>query len=87
MKELHSGNELLWHEFPATRSMPSSVIEKYFYMPDSQRLRIVYRSGAVYDYLNVPEATFLRFKQFTSKGTFLNKYIKPNFKFEKIKER
>ncbi|SFI67284.1 KTSC domain-containing protein [Kaistella treverensis] len=63
--------------------MPSSVIKKYFYKPEQQILTIVYVSGAVYDYLDVPQEIFDDFRAAFSKGTFLNKKIKPNFKYEK----
>ncbi|MFP3599036.1 KTSC domain-containing protein [Chryseobacterium sp. SIMBA_029] len=34
--------------------MPSSVVNQYLYFPDTEILRIIYQSGAVYDYLKVP---------------------------------
>ena len=63
--------------------MPSSVIGKYFYKPELQILTIVYVSGAVYDYLDVPQEVFDDFRAAFSKGTYLNKNIKPNFRYEK----
>ncbi len=64
--------------------MPSSVIRKYYYFPENEILRIIYQSGAVYDYMEVPQNIFDQFRSFTSKGWFLNKNIKPRFKFIKI---
>lgn len=64
--------------------MPSSVIRKYFYNPELQILTIVYVSGAVYDYLDVPQEVFDDFRAAFSKGTYLNKHIKPIFKYEKV---
>lgn len=63
--------------------MPSSVIRKYLYKPELQILTIVYVSGAVYDYLDVPQQVFDDFRAAFSKGTYLNKNIKPNFRYEK----
>ena len=63
--------------------MPSSVIKKYFYKPELKILTIVYVSGAVYDYLEVPQNIFDDFRAAFSKGTYLNKNIKPNFRYEK----
>lgn len=63
--------------------MPSSVIRKYFYKPELQILTIVYISGAVYDYLDVPQEVFDDFRAAFSKGTYLNKNIKSYFKYEK----
>lgn len=47
-------------------------------------LRVGYQSGAVYDYLEVPEEVYLSMKAAFSKGTFLNRYIKGKYKFRKI---
>ncbi|ROI10452.1 KTSC domain-containing protein [Chryseobacterium sp. H3056] len=63
--------------------MPSSVIKKYFYKPELKILTIVYVSGAVYDYLDVPQEVFDDFRAAFSKGIYLNKNIKPNFRYEK----
>ena len=63
--------------------MPSSIIKKYFYKPELKILTIVYVSGAVYDYLDVPQEDFDDFRAAFSKGIYLNKNIKPNFRYEK----
>lgn len=63
--------------------MPSSVIRKYYYKPELQILTMVYVSGAVYDYLDVPQEVFDDFRAAFSKGTYLNKNIKPYFKYVK----
>ena len=65
--------------------MPSSVIRKYFYKPELQILIIVYVSGAVYNYLDVPQVIFDDFRAAFSKG-YLNKKIKPFFKYEKVSD-
>jgi hypothetical protein len=39
----------------------------------------------VYDYKKVPENIYNEMKTSSSKGEFLNKNIKPNYEFEKIK--
>jgi hypothetical protein len=64
--------------------MPSSVISKYSYDGDSETLTITYVSGMVYNYKKVPLEVYQAMKATTSKGTFLNKYIKGNFEFEKV---
>ena len=64
--------------------MPSSVIRKYYYKPELQILTIVYSSGAVYNYLDVPEEVFDDFRAAFSKGNYLNKKIKPFFRYEKV---
>jgi len=64
--------------------MPSSVISKMDYNPESEILRITFISGTVYDYKNVPSDVYAEMESAFSKGTFLNENIKGKFKFEKI---
>jgi len=64
--------------------MPSTVVNHYFYFPETEILRIIYQSGAIYDYFEVPPKTYEKFREATSKGQFLNKIIKPKFRFRKI---
>lgn len=54
------------------------------YDPGSQTLRIVYVSGMVYDYLDVPPETYESMRRARSKGAYLNKYIKGRYAFEKV---
>lgn len=63
--------------------MPSTVIKKYDYNPETQVLTIEYVSGLVYDYLDVPKMVFDEFRGAFSKGTFLNKHIKGKFEYVK----
>lgn len=64
--------------------MPSSVVNSYIYTPETEILRIIYQSGAVYDYLKVPASIAEKFREARSKGRFLNSVIKPKFKYIKI---
>jgi hypothetical protein len=64
--------------------MPSSVVSAMQYYPDTGTLRIVYVSGMVYDYKNVPEKVYHEMKTARSKGTFLNQHIKGHYEFKKI---
>jgi hypothetical protein len=64
--------------------MPSSVVAAMQYNVETSTLRIIYVSGDVYDYKNVPEKVYKEMKAYTSKGTFLNKKIKGNYDFEKV---
>lgn len=65
--------------------MPSSVVHHFIYFPDTEILRIIYQSGAVYDYFHVPSGIVEKFGKAQSKGSFLNKVIKPGFKYIKVK--
>lgn len=64
--------------------MPSSVVKNFIYFPETEILRIIYQSGAVYDYFKVPSDIIEKFGKAKSKGQFLNKVIKPRFKYTKI---
>ncbi|MCC3216604.1 MULTISPECIES: KTSC domain-containing protein [Chryseobacterium] len=64
--------------------MPSSVVNHFIYFPDTEILKIIYQSGAVYDYLKVPPDIVENFRKARSKGQFLNKVIKPRFKYRKM---
>jgi hypothetical protein len=64
--------------------MPSTVVSYMYYYPESSTLRIGYMSGVVYDYKNVPEKLYRAMKNSSSKGSFLNRFIKEKFPFEKI---
>jgi len=64
--------------------MPSSVIKHIIYDAASATLRIVFVSGMVYDYKDVPENVYQSLKTSRSKGTYLNKHIKNNYHFEKV---
>ena len=65
--------------------MPSSVVAAMHYDAGSETLRIVFTSGLIYDYLQVPEKIYQAMKKTKSKGTYLNRFIKGNFDFVKIK--
>ena len=65
--------------------MPSSVIAGIFYDSEKLILRIVYVSGSIYEYLNVPGDVYDQFKTSFSKGTFLNNNIKGNYSYNRIK--
>lgn len=64
--------------------MPSSVIQAMRYDRTRHTLRVIFVSGMVYDYLNVPETVYEEMKTTGSKGTFLNRRIKNNYPYKKV---
>ena len=66
--------------------MPSAVVAAIKYDALSSTLRVIYVSGLVYDYKNVPEEVYTAMKTSFSKGAFLNQYIKGKYVYEKIKK-
>ncbi|MFT3701159.1 MAG: KTSC domain-containing protein [Agriterribacter sp.] len=65
--------------------MPSSVVSGMHYNEGTKVLRVIFVSGAVYDYKNVPVKIYREMKAASSKGTFLNTRIKEHYPFEKVK--
>jgi len=65
--------------------MPSSVVRDMIYDASVHRLRIIYVSGNIYDYLHVPPTVYAAMKASGSKGTYLNRKIKGHYDFKKIK--
>ena len=64
--------------------MPSSVVHRIYYNPQKRVLTIVYVSGKVYDYKDVPEQVYQEMKTASSKGEFLNYHIKGKYPFEQV---
>jgi len=65
--------------------MPSSVVRAIKYDAPSHTLRVVYVSGNIYDYLEVPETVYKKMRTAESKGEFLNTRIKGHYAFQRIK--
>jgi hypothetical protein len=64
--------------------MPSTVIKSFYYDAEDHRLRVIYVSGAIYDYLEVPQKVYEIMKASGSKGVFLNREIKGRYAFKKV---
>jgi KTSC domain len=65
--------------------MPSTVVSAIHYYPSTSTLRIIFVSGMIYDYKNVPEKVYKALKSSSSKGAYLNQHIKGLYDFEKVK--
>lgn len=64
--------------------MPSTVIAHIEYDAVQELLRIVFNSGSIYEYQQVPEAVYTAMKQYREKGVYLNKFIKGKYPFKKL---
>lgn len=64
--------------------MPSTVVASMHYDAAAHALTVVFVSGNVYKYLDVPQKVYEAMKTSGSKGIYLNKHIKGNYPFEKI---
>lgn len=57
----------------------SSVIAAVGYDDGARRLRLEYRSGRTYDYLDVPPEVYEELMSGGSMGEYVNGVIKPNY--------
>ena len=64
--------------------MPSTVISTMQYNPESSTLKVIFVSGMIYEYQNVPLEKYEAMRISGSKGKFLNKYIKGYQPFKRI---
>jgi len=53
----------------------------------STTLRVVFVSGKVYDYKKVPLEVYKAMKNAASKGNYLNRHIKGNYDYKKLKSK
>ncbi len=74
--QLHNFYAMAGHSFFSACSMPSTVVAHIEYITDTATLRITYTSGAKYEYLHVPPTIYAALKSSSSKGIYLNKFIK-----------
>lgn len=66
--------------------MPSSVIRRFAYDPDSRGLAVEFVSGRRYVYRDVPEEVAERFRSAFSKGQFFNARIRDRYDCSEIGE-
>jgi hypothetical protein len=62
----------------------SSSVASVGYDPDSRTLELKYVSGDVYQYFDVPPLVHTALLTSKSIGAFVNKRIKPGYRFEQI---
>jgi len=65
------------------KMLTSSQIESVGYDNDSSTLRIKFKSGGTYDYLEVEPSVHQELLQNTSPGKYFHSNIKKVYKFEK----
>jgi len=64
--------------------MPSTVIASMHYDVETHSLKIIFVSGLIYVYQNVPEEIYNQLKTSRSKGIYFNRFIKGHYEFEKV---
>ncbi len=70
--------------FPLLRPEESSVIKQYRYDAEARTLAILFPSGAVYEYAEVPEAVKLELDAAASQGQYFNAKIRKEFAVRRV---
>jgi hypothetical protein len=65
--------------------MPSSVIRFHVYDPKDRALTIVFQTGRIYIYDDVPPQVADGLERAESKGEYFNAHIKDRYRFRKKK--
>ncbi len=63
----------------------SSNICSIGYDPQSATLKVEFTSAEIYQYFDVPEHLYNGLMGASSKGQFLNDYIKYNYRYQKVR--
>jgi hypothetical protein len=63
--------------------MPSTAIERISYDETARELHVNFVGGGTYTYYDVPRSVYEAFRGSSSKGTFLNKFIKNRYDFRR----
>jgi hypothetical protein len=61
--------------------MPSSVIRAYRYYPAERRLDILFLTGRLYSYHEVPQEVYDAMRDTFSKGEFFNAHIRDRYRY------
>ena len=64
--------------------MPSTVIRDYKYDDESRVLCIIFVSGKIYEYEQVPASVYLGLSIASSKGRFFTRFIKDQYRYREI---
>jgi len=62
----------------------SSVLASVLYLPDQRVLEVQFRSGLLYQYLDVPQQTYVQLLQAKSTGRYFNTRIRNRFASRRI---
>lgn len=64
--------------------MPSTVIRSFEYNMATAILKIVFVTGTVYEYYDVPSDVYEQFKSYREKGVYYNSQIKGKYRFARV---
>lgn len=63
--------------------MPSTVIQSFEYDAGNRELRVVFRSGRIYVYEDVPGDSYTAMRRSFSKGEYFNEHIRDRYAFRR----
>ena len=66
--------------------MPSTVIRRFDYDPDTRKLEILFTTGRRYVYADVPQDAVTDFRTAFSKGAHFNRYIRDRYPCRELNE-
>ena len=64
--------------------MPSTVIRRFFYVPDSRELTVEFTTGRRYVYSDVPAEEVEAFRSAFAKGSYFNRKIRDRYEGREI---
>ena len=64
--------------------MPSTVIRRFMYVPDTRELTIEFVTGRRYVYADVPPADVDEFRTAPSRGVYFNRHIRDRFDYREL---
>ena len=64
--------------------MPSTVIRRFFYVPDSRELTVEFTTGRRYVYSDVPAEEVEAFRSAFAKGSYFNRKIRDRYECREI---
>jgi lysyl-tRNA synthetase class 2 len=64
--------------------MPSSVIRRFVYDAEDERLDVVFVTGKRYSYHDVPARVVAEMRAAFSKGSYFNREIRDHFRFTRM---
>ena|SRR5665647_2188194 len=70
---------------PKLTHVTSSILDAIAYDPAESRLRIRFRSGAIYDCDGVPSIVYKDLLAAPSKGGYFSEYIRPDYLYRRVR--
>ena len=64
--------------------MPSTVIRRFDYHPETRELEVMFVTGRRYIYADVPPEEVQRFREAFSKGQYFNARVRDNYRYREL---